>query len=318
MFYVKTSGRQVHYAAKSGGMWAESNLELLSDWGYFEAFVDPTGRPGFVFDEDTILSDWNETPAFYLLDGNTFYQNVIGPVAHDHMHDHTVDIAFDSNGGVHALIVNPVTFDGVSDPNSRLGYERRTPLTNLISDETTERMQWTETVLPFAHGPFDIQVGPEGTPRILISATDPMRYGMLVGSTLDTELVQASAQAAPEVAQWSAFAMDAAGNAHIAYTTPSREMRYAKRTPSGWQVERLSGREAGRPWMALDASGRPHISFFLCETTTNCPKYVLRHTGSSWVRSVAPGAGPLRIHNGTLYMLYDASDVLTVTSTPLP
>jgi hypothetical protein len=120
------------------------------------------------------------------------------------------------------------------------------------------------------------------------------------------------------------MAMDGAGTPHVAFfENGTGKLRYAKRTPTGWQVQSVAGggvMVAGEyNSIAVDGAGRPHILYSTFNTDTfNDSVRCVYWTGSAWQYLVVSSStesdcdrADISIavdRNGTLHALYFCYD----------
>ena len=138
-----------------------------------------------------------------------------------------------------------------------------------------------------------LDLGPAGTLHVSYVAGGVLTYARYDGAAWVTATVDGAGPSGEN----TALAVDAAGRPHIAYCkadpswSPCVELRYASYDGAAWvtaTVDSTSG--AGRnPSLALDAAGRPHVSY------QGPPGYSLKyayHDGAAWhVETVDDGAG---------------------------
>ena len=121
-----------------------------------------------------------------------------------------------------------------------------------------------------------------------------LKYAYKTGANWNIETIDAGVL----LEQATSLALDAQGNPHVSYAVTYdydvqnnvRDLRYAHRTANGWVVETVDGDGFVGMYssLALDQSGKPHISYF--DRTQDALKYASR-TGKRWVTEIVDASG---------------------------
>ena len=104
----------------------------------------------------------------------------------------------------------------------------------------------------------------------------------------------------------ASLALDAAGGAHVSYlSAASTALKYARRTPQGWQVRTVDSLPAGQVFnydtaLALDRAGRPHIAYL-----KNGQLWYAAWTGSAWRSQLVDATQKAEFH---VSLALDAAD----------
>jgi hypothetical protein len=136
---------------------------------------------------------------------------------------------------------------------------------------------------------IDFQVGDRalaldsaGLPHVVYGG-DALYYARFDGASWHTEVIDAAPGIDDIYESPASLALDAAGSPHVSYlSATSSALRYAHRTPQGWQVETVDSLPDGLVFnydtaLALDSAGHPLIAY-----PKNGLLYIAAWTGSQW------------------------------------
>jgi hypothetical protein len=127
-----------------------------------------------------------------------------------------------------------------------------------------------QIVAPVEGATAGIALAADGTPRVVYdSVQQGLQYARLDGTSWVTEPVDSG-----WYHEYAAIKLGSDGVPHVAfYDSSGRDVKYGRRTESGWQVETVDALgDVGRHLsMVLDSAGHPHVSYL--DVTTGKLKY---------------------------------------------
>lgn len=198
---------------------------------------------------------------------------------------------------------------------------------------------WQDEIIDYEGVPgiyHALAVDAAGRPHLvyLRETRDDLWYARWTGSAWVKSKITDVAASGNVRSKTVSMALDGAGTPHVAFfENGTGKLRYAKRTPTGWQVQSLAGggvMVAGElNSIAVDGAGRPHILYSTFNTDTfddgiRCVYW----TGSAWqyrVISSSTESGcdstPISIavdRNGTVHALYFCRDESVIISNHYP
>ena len=134
----------------------------------------------------------------------------------------------------------------------------------------------------FEIGDRSLALDSAGFPHVAY-AGDALYYARFDGMAWHVETIDSAPGIDDVYPSPASLALDAAGAPHVSYlNAASSALKYARRTPQGWQIQTVDSLPAGQVFnydtaLALDSTGRPHIAYF-----KNGQLWYAAWTGSAW------------------------------------
>jgi hypothetical protein len=245
----------------AGPALADWNIQTVDSTGNLgqntSIALDADGKPHISYSDRT---NWDVKYAAF--NGSTWDISIV-----DSTGCYDTSIALDANGYAHISY-------GDSD-NTALKYAAFNGSTWDIETVDSNRAIWTSIALD-ANGYPHISYGD--------SNNDDLKYAAFNGSTWDIETVDDT-----RTGLYTSIALDANGKPHISYHhfygADSGALKYAAFNGSTWDIETIDGitKNNGRygTSIAVDADGKPHISYFAAFFGYHDLKYAA-FNGSTW------------------------------------
>lgn len=148
----------------------------------------------------------------------------------------------------------------------------------------------------FQIGDRSLALDAAGHPHV-VYAGDALYYARFDGAAWHVETIDAAPGSADIYPSPASLVLDAGGAAHASYlSATSTALKYARRTPQGWQVETVDSVPAGQVFnydtaLALDSAGRPCIAY-----AKEGWLYYATRTGSRWEIQLVDTAMKVEFH----------------------